>query len=161
KGKGPDPRNWGTLDISDRDLDPKAQQAALASWNVAQKQVTGSDTNQPEPSRRKGQRDMTPTMIPDPQKPHETCNTKRQGRAKHEKKERSSKQTKTKPQLPPNPIREMVDRVAHWDGKHCERQQTPKAMEPIKQVNLKSYIGLAFKYLEKSDKHTRKANKKK
>ncbi|KAI6021798.1 hypothetical protein BKA83DRAFT_4126529 [Pisolithus microcarpus] len=37
KGKGPDPKDWGVLDMSEGELDLEAQRAALASWNAAQR----------------------------------------------------------------------------------------------------------------------------
>ncbi|KAF8833995.1 hypothetical protein BDN67DRAFT_985644 [Paxillus ammoniavirescens] len=36
KGKQPDPRNWGGVDLNDPELDPEAQPRALRVWNDAQ-----------------------------------------------------------------------------------------------------------------------------
>ncbi|KIO06697.1 hypothetical protein M404DRAFT_24397 [Pisolithus tinctorius Marx 270] len=52
KGKGPDPRNWGDLDLSDGEMDPEAQRAALASWNVVNKLVYEGNDDLPEPSQK-------------------------------------------------------------------------------------------------------------
>ncbi|KAF8834527.1 hypothetical protein BDN67DRAFT_985260 [Paxillus ammoniavirescens] len=35
KGKQPDPRNWGGVDLNDPELDPEAQRRALRAWNNA------------------------------------------------------------------------------------------------------------------------------
>ncbi|KIO07649.1 hypothetical protein M404DRAFT_23515 [Pisolithus tinctorius Marx 270] len=52
KGKGPDPRNWGDLDLSDREMDPEAQRAALASWNVVNKLAYEGNDDPPGPSQK-------------------------------------------------------------------------------------------------------------
>ncbi|KIN98996.1 hypothetical protein M404DRAFT_30799 [Pisolithus tinctorius Marx 270] len=54
----------------------------------------------------------------------------------------------------------MVDKVVRQDHKRRERQKTPRAMEPVKQINPKSYIGLAFKRLEKDEKRSKRSKNK-
>ncbi|KIN93945.1 hypothetical protein M404DRAFT_35548 [Pisolithus tinctorius Marx 270] len=80
------------------------------------------------------------------------------------KKEKSKRRENTKKpapsKVPPNPVKEMVDKVVCQDHKRWEHQKTPRAMEPVKQINPKSYIGLAFKHLEKDEKCTSKTKRK-
>jgi ribosomal protein L19E len=45
KGKMPDPRNWGGVDLSDPELDPEAQRKALKAWNEA-KAWSNTDTGE-------------------------------------------------------------------------------------------------------------------
>lgn len=49
KGKGPDPKDWGVLDMSEGELDLEAQCAALASWNAVQRLALESESDQPRP----------------------------------------------------------------------------------------------------------------
>ncbi|KAI6025370.1 hypothetical protein BKA83DRAFT_4021624, partial [Pisolithus microcarpus] len=51
-GKGIDPRNWGTLDVSEDKLDVEAQRFALASWNFAHQLANESESDGPEPSNK-------------------------------------------------------------------------------------------------------------
>ncbi|EGO00396.1 hypothetical protein SERLA73DRAFT_152401 [Serpula lacrymans var. lacrymans S7.3] len=50
KGKGPDPRNWGGLDLEQADLEPDAQREALLAWNEAQDWVKQDYPPQAGPS---------------------------------------------------------------------------------------------------------------
>ena len=55
-------------------------------------------------------------------------------------------------QRAPDPVCMIVDKVIVQD-KSCHKwHKTPRVMEPVEQVNRKSYIGLAFKRLRRKDK---------
>jgi len=49
-----------------------------------------------------------------------------------------------------DPVRALVDKTVAQPGTRRERQATPRAMEPVEQINPKSYIGLALTRLNKS-----------
>ncbi|KIO02883.1 hypothetical protein M404DRAFT_27491 [Pisolithus tinctorius Marx 270] len=53
KGKGPDPRNWGGLGLSDGELDLDTQHAAYASWKTANRLARGSESEGPGPSQKR------------------------------------------------------------------------------------------------------------
>ncbi|KIN94473.1 hypothetical protein M404DRAFT_35040 [Pisolithus tinctorius Marx 270] len=161
KGKGPDPRNWGNLNLSDSKIDINAQCAALALWNALNKLVNESNPNLTEPVRRGNQEDITLANEDIPQKKPNGGNDHTEWLPKKEKSKRRVNAKKTAPlKVPPNPVKEMVDKVVHQDHKRCEHQKTPRAMEPVKQINPRSYIGLAFKCLKKGEKYTSKTKRK-
>lgn len=159
EGKGPDPKNWGALDDSDGELDLDAQHAALASWNAAYRFARGkrersrpsNPMTQETPNLPKGCGNirLESTEVPD----------KRQ--KKSEKKEKPNKEAERTPKVLLNPVKDMVDRLVRRDDKRRERQRTPKAMETVKHINPKSYLGLALKRLERSKNHLRNPRKKK
>ncbi|KAI6146029.1 hypothetical protein BKA82DRAFT_4357359 [Pisolithus tinctorius] len=114
--------------------------------------LSRSDGDEPGPSGNKPANSVSPAG---------RVNTKltRKNSASKKKKERSHQKAKVmkiatySSGITPNPIRKIVERVARWDDKHREQQRTLKAMEPVKQIDLKSYIGLTLKCLEKGDRH--------
>lgn len=55
-----------------------------------------------------------------------------------------------------NPVCKVVDKAVVQKTRQYRQKDILKAMEPIKQINLKSYIGLAFKQLGRSSKPIRK-----
>jgi len=50
----------------------------------------------------------------------------------------------------------MVDKAVTLSDKQQKRHRTPRAMEPVEQIDPNSYIGLAFKHLNKKKGHTSK-----
>jgi len=50
----------------------------------------------------------------------------------------------------------MVDKAVTLSDKQQRRHCTPRAMEPVEQIDPNSYIGLAFKCLDKGKKPTNK-----
>jgi len=48
-----------------------------------------------------------------------------------------------------DPVRALVDKTVAQPGTRRERRATPRAMEPVEQINPKSYIGLALTWLNK------------
>jgi len=48
----------------------------------------------------------------------------------------------------------MIDKAIAQDKSCRERHKTPRAMEPIEQIDPRSYIGLVFKQLRSKDKQT-------
>ncbi|KIO10205.1 hypothetical protein M404DRAFT_21869 [Pisolithus tinctorius Marx 270] len=131
KGKGPDPRNWGNLKLSENEIDPDVQRTALALWNAANRLANESDGDQPGPSKGndlEGTTQPTEDELPEPHGGEDEWIPKR-SKLKRSKK---NKKRVTKPSRePPNLIKEMVDKVVHQDHKRHERQKTPRAMEPV------------------------------
>ncbi|KAI6010273.1 hypothetical protein EDC04DRAFT_2960670 [Pisolithus marmoratus] len=159
KGKGPDPKDWGTLSMSEDELNPEAQRAALASWNATQRLARDSNDNRVGPSKSKLQRE-----IAEPDKSDHQCSTivcaehHKKEKCKHNK-ELTRKALKSR-DTPPNPVKDLVDKATCRDHKCHERQRTPRAMEPVKQINPKSYIGLAFKCLKRDEKKIQKPKRR-
>ena len=82
--------------------------------------------------------------------------SKKHKKRTHKRKDRTKrvKETKEACELPAgighaDPVRVLVDKTVTQPGMHRERQATPRAMEPVEQINLKSYIGLALNQLNK------------
>ncbi|KAI6011966.1 hypothetical protein EDC04DRAFT_2957944, partial [Pisolithus marmoratus] len=98
KGKGPDPKDWGTLSMSEGKLDPEAQQAVLTSWKAAQRLARDSDDGQVGPSKSKLQREIA--------EPDKIC-------AEHHKKEKHKHNKELTKKVPksqdtlPNPVKDM------------------------------------------------------
>ncbi|KIO08101.1 hypothetical protein M404DRAFT_23378 [Pisolithus tinctorius Marx 270] len=160
KGKGPDPRNWGNLKLSENEINPDAQRAALASWNTANRLANESDENQPGPSKGNDPESTAQPTEDELLEPHGGGDEWTPKRSKSKCLKKNKKKVTKPSREPPNPIKEMVDKVVHQDHKRCERQKMLRAMEPVKQINPKSYIGLAFKRLEKDEKHSKRSKNK-
>ena len=52
----------------------------------------------------------------------------------------------------PDPVHMIVDKAITQDKSRHKQHKMPRVMEPVEQVNRKSYIGLAFKRLRRKDK---------
>ncbi|KIO10434.1 hypothetical protein M404DRAFT_21366 [Pisolithus tinctorius Marx 270] len=120
KGKGPNPRNWGDLDLSDGEMDPEAQRAALASWNVVNKLAYEGNDDPPGPSQKAvkegvalNDEDTSQNLAND--RPERTSEKKR---SKQRVKDRRT--VPKPPKVPPNPVKDMVDRVVRQDHKRRE-----------------------------------------
>ncbi|KAI6024537.1 hypothetical protein EDC04DRAFT_2931111 [Pisolithus marmoratus] len=159
KGKGPNPKDWGTLSMSEDEMDPEAQRAMLASWKATQRLARDSNDSQVGPSKLKLQKEIAEPDKSDHQRPTLVCvEHHKKEKCKHNK-ELTKKAPKSRDTLP-NPVKDMVDKAACRDHKCHERQRTPRAMEPVKQINPKSYIGLAFKHLERDEKKIQKPKRR-
>ncbi|KAI6030240.1 hypothetical protein EDC04DRAFT_2535539, partial [Pisolithus marmoratus] len=142
KGKGANPKNWGALDTSDDELSIDAQQAAFESWNTAHRLANGSESDEPGPSGRGTLGNEPPTERDKHTNPKMECmkrHKKRNGSRQRNK--RASKAVEPS-KAPQNPVKALVEKVTRQDHKHRDHQRTLHAMEPIKQINPKSYIGL-------------------
>jgi len=58
KGKGPDPRNWGTLSACEDELDLEAQREALASWKTVQELARSEQESKPDLSAKGTESDV-------------------------------------------------------------------------------------------------------
>ncbi|KIN94592.1 hypothetical protein M404DRAFT_34883 [Pisolithus tinctorius Marx 270] len=161
KGKGLDPRNWGGLGLSDSELDPDVQCAAYASWNAAHRLACESESENPGPSMKRDTRGNMRTT--DDEHPDSSYMPVRHSTKRDEVRiKKKDKEPATRPsRAAPNPIRDMVDKVVRQDHKRWEHQKTPRAMEPTKQVDPKSYIGLMFKHINKGERRSKRPKEKK
>ena len=142
--------------------DIEAQRAAIASWNEAhefaqQETASRSESGRTTPPVTQGKLvGQTPLRgdAGNPSQeghvkvisPRERKNQNQNPRGSHKEKERFSRKT-------PDPVRAMVDKTLAQDKTCHKRHRTPRAMEPVEQVDPKSYIGLALERLGK-DKRT-------
>ncbi|KAI6102092.1 hypothetical protein F5141DRAFT_256491 [Pisolithus sp. B1] len=139
-GKGNDPRNCGASSVSSDELGVDAQRTALVR-NTAHRLARESDDNLAGPLRAAKRVERPP---------------------KKDKSRRERKMIRKafkSPDAPPNPVEDMVDKTVRRAHKRRERQRTLRAMEPVKQIDPKSYIGLAFKRLEWDEKRSRRREK--
>jgi len=167
KGKGIDPRNWGALSENGDDLDLDGQRAALESWNLARDIARSSTADSEEGSsgshltkknkheqnneraREVSAREVKPKGREQPDKPVKN---------KHQSKNEKRKDAAERRNL--SPVKAMVERAVTLSDKPRRRHHTPKAMEPVEQIDPNSYIGLAFKRLERKRKPTGRRHQK-
>jgi len=171
KGKGVDPHNWGALSEVSEDLDLDGQRAALASWNLVHNLVHSSAKNSQEESNKthlikkdrcetKGKCACKAYKQNEKLTPTEEVWTKSRAlidqpaKGKHRTKGERRKDTAERKNL--SPVKAMVDKAITLSDKPQKHHRTPKAMEPVEQIDPESYIGLAFKHLDKEAKTMRK-----
>lgn len=81
---------------------------------------------------------------------------RRRKKDKSRHKDKSAGKASKPSRAPPNPVKELVEKVTRQHYKRRDRQRTPRAMEPVKQIDPKSYIGLAFKRLRKDERKSKR-----
>jgi len=158
------------LSIKGSEPDVEAQRAAIASWNKAHELAKGEPVSanisvrvlSPEsryraktiPSSEGSFRASSPegqVKIVSPEAKRVARNRTWKPRKTEKGKENPTKGT-------PDPVRMMVDKAIAQDKSHRERHKTPRVMEPVEQIDPRSYIGLAFKRLGSKDKQTYSPN---
>jgi len=152
KGKGIDLQNWGALSEVSEDLDLDRQRATLASWNLVCNMAHSSVKNS------EGESEGTQPIKKnkhEPRKAH-VCKASKQDPAKdkHPSSNEWRKDTAERKNL--SPVKAMVDKAITLSDKPQKCHHTPKAMEPVEQINPESYIGLAFKHLNKETKMSKR-----
>ena len=168
KGKGINPKEWGNADFFEGEVDLEAQHAALESWKAAQawartqSELTHKDVGSRTPLRASRASVRAPAARvltlesssdesdSEPKKTKKTTRRLEKGKFVP-KKDRVVDPTDslTDRLSRANPVRALVDKAVAQPTKRRERRTTPRAMEPVEQVNPKSYIGLALKRLAK------------
>ncbi|KAG0692310.1 hypothetical protein DFH29DRAFT_1049093 [Suillus ampliporus] len=173
KGKAPDPRNWGGADLDDDDLDMEAQRAALNSYCTAKYKDTHNLNRREIPDEAMVSRVEAEAAV---RAAEERVQRHYEARFQEMRNERTyhlrgtesdletldispkKKQGKTRAMgRDKDPVRTLVDHTLERSTDPRERWQTPKAMDPARQVALKSYIGQA---LGRLDKQHDKSNKR-
>ncbi|KAG1721725.1 uncharacterized protein EDB91DRAFT_1274903 [Suillus paluster] len=156
KGKGPDPWNWGAMNLEEEELDMEAQRAALESYKLAKQMAGESESEDPsrdEPGDPRGcQRGDNDQATREEEAVKVTvAKAEEHLRKEYERKLKELTATIAKGQLAMpqvkqlnrDPIKTLVDKVVNPTSDRQERRHTPQAMEPVHQVALKSYIGQA------------------
>lgn len=163
KGKGPDPRNWGNLSACEDELDLEAQREALASWKAAQELARSEQESKPDPSIKGSESDVEAqrAAIASWNKAHELAKeepvstnisvrvlspesryrtktiseAKRVAKNRTQKPHKAEKGKETPTKGTPDPVRMMVDKAIAQDKSRRERHKTPRAMEPVEQID--------------------------
>jgi hypothetical protein len=128
KGKGPDPKNWGAVDLSDSELNMEAQKAALDSF--AQKKLNTDLVHY-----NSSDAEDEPVVKKQPKK--KASKNSEQAKAQ---KSRAASERHT-PQ---------VD-----DHKKAQLERTARNNEPSNQIAPKSYLGRALEQLDKNSRRRR------
>ena len=166
KGKGINPKEWGDADFFEGEVDLESQHAALESWKAAQawahtqselmrKDVRSLTTSRASRTsvRAPATRVLTLESSSDESdsEPKKTKKTTRHLGKFVPKKDQVVDPTDslTDRLSCANPVHALVDKAVAQPTKHRERCTTLRAMEPVEQINPKSYIGLALKRLAK------------
>ncbi|KAG1833666.1 hypothetical protein DFJ58DRAFT_847754 [Suillus subalutaceus] len=164
KGKGADPRNWGAALLDDEDIDLEEQRITLESFKTAKELAseTESSSEEDEPAYLRD-RETQATKAPDifkqailQQKAIDAAVTRAEQRLHKEyegKMKKLTAQVKTLPEQTKgrttDPVGAMVDKVVKPTSDKRTQRATPQAMEPMRQVAPKSYIGQAMGWLRK------------
>ena len=146
KGKGPDPSNWGQLDVHGDDLDINAQRVALVQWNN-----TRNTLEQTRNQSAKGDGEIPassePTIVSS--KTPKKCSVQTRSR----KQTRMNKDARSRSE---NPIENMIS-----DALRAKRsEQCPsvvRVIEPAQQIAPDSYLGKALKQIGMRAKHRNKS----
>ena len=128
KGKGPDPTDWGQLDLSESEMDPGAQRAALKQWSDLKQLVTSDRT-----------RSKNVPLSNDDSKVEDMTNNKLTKATKGAKPTR----TKGEPSAKGNPIEKMIDHALRAKNSE-ERASVARVIEPAQQIAPTSYLGKAL-----------------
>ncbi|KAG2129601.1 hypothetical protein DEU56DRAFT_915095 [Suillus clintonianus] len=167
KGKGPDPRNWGGLDLDGTEYELEAQRAALASYK-AMKSAGGDLPNvyegvssRPELSRlNEGGNEPSDLqrMVEAAVRAAEDClrkeyeiKLKAVSRNKSFKPQKGVEHTEPVEGRGADPVRRMINRVVQPSKEPRVRNRTPQTMEPVHQVAPESYIGKALGRIDLDD----------
>ncbi|KAG1796007.1 uncharacterized protein HD556DRAFT_1307223 [Suillus plorans] len=181
KGKAPDPRNWGDVELDDGDLDLDAQRAALASFRKARELDEAERQEQREVLRSLDESREDDSLVSGSRDKGDFVPRARAESAVRAIREKVSKQYEARIQeleaklalnegsggrkgrkRPSNPVDGMVNRVLERASSPPPARSTPQAMEPIQQVAPRSYIGQALGRLKTSNKgKSKKAKRKK
>ena len=154
--------------------DVEAQRAAIAAWNKVHELAKQESISRSIPSRNSHSSRTHPVRVPSPEgttrasspegptkilpsgghvkvlspEARNKAGDNRQAVPKPNK-EKGRRTVKT-----PDPIRALVDKAIAQDTTRHKRYKTPQAMEPVEQIDPKSYIGLAFERLGGREKKT-------
>ena len=139
KGKRPHPCNWDAISGMSDGIDVDGQRPALASWKAAQKLARASSEDV--------SRADAATHLSKPAEPSQTHVETNWGEAKVTTK---GETRKVNPKKNENPVRVIVDNVVARRASRHRRRPTPRAMEPVKQID-----PTAFKRLGRKGKRTR------
>lgn len=165
KGKGPDPLNWGAISAGSDEMDRDVQRAALEAWKFTQEQAQNSDGNQDSSDAVSHYVEQRKAIKARPAQPgvgvpveqrENNCVIKEIAEPGERSTKKSTWKAKHISRRERDPVRKVVDKAIAQKTKQYGWKGTPKAMEPVEQVDPKSYIGLAFKQLGRSGKRARK-----
>lgn len=124
KGKRPHPCNWDAISGMSDGIDVDGQRPALASWKAAQKLARASSEDV--------SRADAATHLSKPAEPSQTHVETNWGEAKVTTK---GETRKVNPKKNENPVRVIVDNVVARRASRHRRRPTPRAMEPVKQID--------------------------
>ncbi|KAG2098402.1 uncharacterized protein F5147DRAFT_815844 [Suillus discolor] len=180
KGKAPDPRNWGDVELEDGEVDLDAQRVALETFRLAREYEEAECEEQQEVLRSLDESREDDSLILAPRDKGEYVPHARAESAVKAIKEKVSKQYEARIQelearlalnegsggrkgrkKPSNPIDGMVNQVLERVSSPPLARSTPQAMEPIQEVAPRSYIGQALGRLKNSKKSKSKKTKRK
>ena len=146
----------------------EAQREAIASWNkaheLAKQEPESRDCSLWAPSSRSSSASEPPSKegtlraptLKSNDRPVKVLSPKVDKTVKDRGREhRKSYKEKGKPvKWTPDPVRVMIEKTMAQDDSRFRRHKMPRAMEPVEQVNPKSYISMAFERLGGKDRQT-------
>jgi hypothetical protein len=141
KGKGVDPGNWGAIDLAPEEMDVGAQEAALASYKVANELL---DTNDAPMKKR----DAPPPVEPAKRKPkthRKEHNQSDDSVSEEERKSVTKNKTRASSRLTP-----MSETLAKQVSDAVKGRVQPKGADhtinkPVNQITTSSYLGRALR----------------
>jgi len=155
--------NKPDLSAKGTESDVEAQRDAIASWNKAHELAREEPTSANVSVRASSPEGHVKVISPKGERTAEKRMHKPQKADKERKKptrkpEKAGREKERHARETPDPVHVMVDKTIAQDKSRHERRKTPRAMEPVEQINPKSYIGLAFKRLGGKDKPAHKSS---
>ena len=160
--------NKPDLSAKGEESNVEAQREAIASWNkaheLAKQEPESRDCSLWAPSSRSSSASEPPSKegtlrvptLKSNNRPVKVLSPKVDKTVKDRGREhRKSYKEKGKPvKRTPDLVRVMIEKTMAQDNSRFRRHKTPRAMEPVEQVNPKSYIGMAFEQLGGKDRQT-------
>lgn len=156
KGKGPNPWNWGAISAESEKMDLNIQRAALKAWKFMQEQARHNDGNQDSSDAislyvkqcrgaRVGPANQKTNKPVEQRKDKHVIEKTTEVVCKDQAAKKSTQKARHISCKERDPVYKVVDKAIAQKARQYGWKGTPKAMEPIKQVNPRSYIRLAFK----------------
>jgi len=166
KGKNPDPRNWGNLDLEESELDPGAQLEALRAWARSREEPREATNVESETTSEDGSDTVTRDPVQEAikaavkqatrQYKEEIRQLRSELKSKHTSQGKCPKTPMTKgtkeSRVSFDPIQEMVGKAIRHPLKARGRHPTPPAVDATAQIAKKSYLGRAFKEVRRPEK---------
>ncbi|KAG1874102.1 hypothetical protein C8R48DRAFT_769477 [Suillus tomentosus] len=148
KGKGVDPQNWGDMMLNEEELDLEGQRAALESFKMAKEIASQTASSSEEdlypPKKGLGPARQYRDIFEQAAREQQAVDL-----AVKTTEDRLRREYDLKLKENGNPVEKLVRKVINPEMSRRERRRTPNAMEPVRQVVLKAYIGQALGRLAK------------
>jgi len=149
--------NKPDLSTKGTESDIEAQGDAITSWNKAHELAREEPMSMNVSIRASSPEGCVKVISPKGERAtekrtHESQKVDKERKKPTQKPEKAGREKERHTRETPDPVCIMVDKTIVQDKSHHEQHKTLRAIKPVKQIDPKSYIGLAFKHLGGKDK---------